>query len=77
MEDEVVEPEAFEQDGPDLFGDEEPPRPVMPPDEAFPRIRVIRVCWTVLRLPTSPTVWRPTRTRVTSTMPTPSNGFRS
>ncbi|MDU5842677.1 MAG: DNA polymerase III subunit gamma/tau, partial [Cutibacterium avidum] len=36
MEDEVVEPEAFEQDGPDLFGDEEPPRPVMPPDEATP-----------------------------------------
>lgn len=35
-EDEVVEPEAFEQDGPDLFGDEEPPRPVMPPDEATP-----------------------------------------
>ncbi|MDO4412703.1 DNA polymerase III subunit gamma and tau [Cutibacterium sp.] len=36
MEDEVVEPEAFEQDGPDLFGDEQPPRPLMPPDEATP-----------------------------------------
>ncbi|MGK2350922.1 DNA polymerase III subunit gamma and tau [Cutibacterium sp. V947] len=36
MEDEAVEPEAFEQDGPDLFGDEESPRPVMPPDEATP-----------------------------------------
>ncbi|WCC80960.1 DNA polymerase III subunit gamma and tau [Cutibacterium equinum] len=36
MEDEVVEPEAFEQDGLDLFGDEEPPRLVMPPDEPTP-----------------------------------------
>mgnify|MGYP001757720806 FL=1 len=36
MENEAVEPEVFEQDGPDLFGDEESPRPVMPPDEATP-----------------------------------------
>lgn len=36
MEGEVVEPRGFEQGGPDLFGDEEPPRPVMPPDEATP-----------------------------------------
>ena len=36
MENEAVEPEVFGQDGPDLFGDEESPRPVMPPDEATP-----------------------------------------
>ena len=30
MENEAVEPEVFEQDGPDLFGDEESPRLVMP-----------------------------------------------
>ncbi|MSS44885.1 DNA polymerase III subunit gamma and tau [Cutibacterium sp. WCA-380-WT-3A] len=36
MEDEAVEPEVFEQGGPDLFGDEESPRPVVLPDEATP-----------------------------------------
>lgn len=34
--DEALEPEPYEQDGPDLFGDDEPPRPVVSADEATP-----------------------------------------